>query len=59
MPADREPLDVVIVLVNDGHASTAVGPMEIFSSAGRMWDEISGTTPRSCFRVKTASVDCH
>ncbi|MCC5866790.1 MAG: helix-turn-helix domain-containing protein [Wenzhouxiangella sp.] len=52
-----EPLDVVIVLVNDGHASTAVGPMEVFSSAGRLWDEISGVTPRSRFRVSTASVD--
>ncbi len=57
MSADREPLDVVIVLVNDGHASTAVGPMEVFSAAGRMWDEISGITPRSRFRVTTASID--
>lgn len=56
-PRESEPLDVVIVLVNDGHASTAVGPMEVFSSAGRLWDEISGITPRSRFRVSTASID--
>ena len=52
-----KPLDVVIVLVNDGHASTAVGPMEVFSSAGRLWDEIRGLSPRAFFRVSTASVD--
>ena len=57
MPQERQMLDVAILLVNDGHASTAVGPMEVFSSAGRMWDEIRGTTPLSRFRVTTASVD--
>jgi transcriptional regulator GlxA family with amidase domain len=54
---DRKPLEVVIVLVNDGHGSTAVGPMEVFSSAGRLWNEFSGMTPQSRFRVTTASID--
>jgi len=50
-------LDVVIVLVNEGHASTAIGPIEIFSSAGSMFNELRGTDPDPRFRVTTASLD--
>lgn len=57
MAEEREKLDVVIVLVNDGHASTAVGPIEVFSSAGAMFNEMRGTDPEPRFRVTTASVD--
>ena len=31
-------LDVTIVLMNDGYASTSIGPMEVFYAAGRMWN---------------------
>ncbi|MEQ8920536.1 MAG: DJ-1/PfpI family protein, partial [Roseovarius sp.] len=50
-------LHVVIVLVNEGHASTAIGPIEIFSSAGRMFNELNGIPPEPRFRVTTASID--
>lgn len=50
-------LDVTIVLVNEGYASTAVGPIEVFASAGKMWNEMSGGTPQPWFRVSTASID--
>ena len=50
-------LDVAIVLVNDGYASTAVGPIEVFAAAGTMWNEMCGTDPEPKFRVTTASID--
>jgi transcriptional regulator GlxA family with amidase domain len=57
MPTKCEMLDVTIVLVNEGYASTAIGPIEVFSSAGKMWNEMSGGTPRPRFRVSMASID--
>jgi len=50
-------LDVAIVLVNEGYASTAVGPIEVFASAGTMWNEMCGSDPEPRFRVTTASID--
>jgi transcriptional regulator GlxA family with amidase domain len=50
-------LDVTIVLVNEGYASTAVGPIEVFTAAGTMWDAMSGGTPEPRFRVTMASID--
>lgn len=50
-------LDVAIVLVNEGYASTAIGPIEVFSSAGRMWNEMRDSAPCPRFRVSMASVD--
>lgn len=57
MAESDKKLDVVIVLVNEGHASTAVSPIEIFSSAGAMFNELRGTDPKPRFRVTTASID--
>ncbi len=50
-------LDVAIILVNEGYASTAVGPIEVFGSAGVMWNEMVGDEPRPRFRVSVASID--
>ncbi len=50
-------LEVVIILVNEGYASTAVGPLEVFASAGAMWNEMRGAQPKPLFRVYTASID--
>jgi len=55
--AKDDKLDVVVVLVNEGYASTAVGPIEVFASAGSMFDEMRGGDPHPRFRVKTASID--
>ncbi|MEQ8967440.1 MAG: helix-turn-helix domain-containing protein [Azospirillaceae bacterium] len=57
MTADGTMLEVAIVLVNEGYASTAIGPIEVFASAGTMWNEMSGGTPRQRFRTSMASID--
>ena len=49
--------EVAIILVNEGYASTAVGPLEVFASAGAMWNEMRGAPPEPLFRVSTASID--
>jgi transcriptional regulator GlxA family with amidase domain len=50
-------LDVAIILVNEGYASTAVGPIEVFASAGSMFNEMHGADPEPRFRVIMASID--
>lgn len=57
MAEDREKLNVTIVLVNGGYASTAVGPIEVFVSAGAMWNEMRGARPEPRFNVSMASID--
>ncbi|HSM95701.1 MAG TPA: helix-turn-helix domain-containing protein [Rhizomicrobium sp.] len=50
-------LDVTVVLFDDGYASTAVMPIEVFHSAGALWRELKGESPEPRFRVTTVSVD--
>lgn len=50
-------LDVTVVLLDDGYASTALMPIEIFHSAGALWRELKGEAPEPRFRVATASLD--
>ncbi|HET6158056.1 MAG TPA: GlxA family transcriptional regulator [Dongiaceae bacterium] len=50
-------LDVTIVLVNDGYASTSIGPMEVFYAAGRMWNVLDGHGAEPKFRISVASID--
>jgi transcriptional regulator GlxA family with amidase domain len=50
-------LDVVIVLIDQGYVSTAIGPIEVLASAGKTWNEMNGTAPQPRFRVTTASID--
>lgn len=57
MTKSNEKLDVAIVLVSEGYASTAVGPIEVFAAAGTMWNEMRGADPEPRFRVTTASID--
>ena len=49
--------DVAVVLLNDNYASTALGPIEVFYSAGLLWNTLKGETPRPRFRVTIASLD--
>lgn len=49
--------DVTVVLLDDGYASTALLPIEIFHSAGALWRELRGEAPEPRFRVTTASLD--
>ncbi|HEY6384041.1 MAG TPA: DJ-1/PfpI family protein, partial [Pseudolabrys sp.] len=54
--ADRV-LDVTIVVLEGGYASTAIAPIEVFHSAGVVWNWLQGENLRPRFRVRTASVD--
>jgi transcriptional regulator GlxA family with amidase domain len=46
-----------VVLLDDGYASTALMPIEVFHSAGALWRELKGEQPEPRFRVVTASID--
>lgn len=50
-------LNVCVVMLDDGYASTAMMPVEVFHSAGTLWKKLNGQTPEPRFRVTTASVD--
>jgi transcriptional regulator GlxA family with amidase domain len=50
-------LDVTIVLLEGGYASTAIAPVEVFQSAGLLWNSLRGNPPQPRFRVRTASLD--
>lgn len=50
-------LDVTVVLFDDGYASTAMIPIEVFHSAGALWRELRGESPEPRFRVTTVSLD--
>jgi transcriptional regulator GlxA family with amidase domain len=52
-----EVLDVTVVLLEAGYASTAVGPIEVFHSAGLLWNWLHGAMPHPRFRVRIASID--
>lgn len=54
--ADRgAPLDVTVLLLEGGYASTAIGPIEVFYSAGLLWNWLKAQEPEPRFRVKVAS----
>jgi len=48
-------LDVTVVVLDDGLASTAIMPMEIFHCAGVLWNDLHGQAARPAFRVRTVS----
>jgi transcriptional regulator GlxA family with amidase domain len=50
-------LDVTVVMLEGGYASTAIGPIEVFHSAGTLWNWLHGETQRPRFRVRIASLD--
>ena len=50
-------LDVVVVILEGGYTSTAVAPIEIFHSAGVVWNWLHGEATKQRFKVRTASVD--
>lgn len=55
--SDRAMFDVAVVLLDDGCASTALLPIEVFHSAGALWRELRGEPAEPRFRVTTASID--
>lgn len=54
---EDRPIDVTVVLLDGGYASTAIGPIEVFHSAGLLWNWLRGEPQQPRFRVRTASVD--
>lgn len=48
---------ITLVLVSDNYASTTVGPMEVFHSAGCLWQELHGGSAKRHFELTVASVD--
>jgi transcriptional regulator GlxA family with amidase domain len=49
-------LDVTVVLLDDGLSSTAIMPVEIFHSAGRLWNELHDNPTAPPFTVRTVSL---
>lgn len=56
-PDSARVLDVVVLLLQGGYASTAIAPIEVFHSAGVLWEALRGDTARPRFRVQVASLD--
>ncbi len=50
-------LDVTVVLLDDGLSSTSITPIEIFHSAGALWNDLHAKPAEPAFRVTTASLD--
>lgn len=55
--ATPRPIDVTVVLLEGGYVSTAIGPVEVFHSAGLLWNRLRGEPTQPRFRVRTVSVD--
>jgi transcriptional regulator GlxA family with amidase domain len=49
------PIDVTVLFLEAGHASTAVAPLEIFRAAGVLWNAWTGQPEEPRFRVRSAS----
>jgi transcriptional regulator GlxA family with amidase domain len=50
-------LEVTILLLNDCYASTALAPIEVFHSAGHLWNTLTGGKSKPRFKVTVASLD--
>jgi transcriptional regulator GlxA family with amidase domain len=50
-------IDVVILFLRGGSASTATLPLEVFRNTGTLWNVINGQPLDPQFRVRTASID--
>jgi len=49
-------LDVTVLFLDQGHASTATGPLEVFRAAGVLWNQLRGEPVAPRFRVRSASI---
>lgn len=50
-------LNVTVVLLGEGFASTAIGPLEIFYAAGALWRQLQGEAPEPFFNVSAATIN--
>lgn len=53
----NKPFEVTIVVLDNGFTSTAIGPMEVFYSAGRLMPFLLGEREQPRFNVRMASID--
>lgn len=53
----NKPIDVTIVILDNGYTSTAIGPMEVFYSAGRLMQSLLGQSEQPRFNARIASID--
>jgi len=53
----NKPLEVTIVILDNGFLSTAIGPMEVFYAAGRLMQFLLGAPEQPQFNVRIASID--
>jgi transcriptional regulator GlxA family with amidase domain len=53
----NRPLEVTIVILDNGFLSTAIGPMEVFYAAGRLMQFLLGAPEQPHFNVRIASID--
>ena len=51
----KKPIDVTVILLEGGYASTAIAPIEVFHSAGVLWQWLKGEASEPRFRVTIAS----
>ena len=42
-------IDVTVLLLNETYASTAIGPIEVFYSAGLLWNDLKGEVPEPLY----------
>lgn len=49
-------IDATIVFLEGGHASTAIGPLEVFREAGGLWNRLRDEAVSPRFRVRSASI---
>lgn len=49
-------IDVTVVLLHGCYASTTIGPIEVFHSAGLLWNTLQGQPVDARFRVRMASI---
>jgi transcriptional regulator GlxA family with amidase domain len=49
-------LDVTVVFLDESHASTAIGPLEVFRSAGTLWNALVQQAAEPRFRVRSATI---
>ena len=49
--------EVTVLFLDQTFSSTAIGPMEVFSHAGRLWNILTGIRETPRFHVTTASAD--
>ncbi|MRX11784.1 helix-turn-helix domain-containing protein [Pseudoduganella sp. FT25W] len=56
-PPPSRVIDVTVLLIGAGYASTSVGPMEVFHAAGTLWNRLNRVAAEPRFRVRSASLN--